>query len=155
MKGLDRKIKAMHADGFVLGLSKRHFAGFHKARYWWDTTCAASRVSWRHEDVFLPRCTPPRRNTDFLFLWTILQALPSWGNSPSFCLMIRQLGGPAGPYPHLIPGSSPTLCSDSCPPTLPCGCQEAPDPLGIALPKLALSLHRCCQRPYLNTMPNS
>ena len=44
MKGLDRKIKAMHADGFVLGLSTRHFAGFHKAGYWWDTPYAASRV---------------------------------------------------------------------------------------------------------------
>lgn len=58
----------------------------------------------------------------------------------------------SSPYPGIQPH---LMCSDLRPPTSPCGCPEAPDPLGIALPKLALSLHRCCQRPYLNTMPNS
>lgn len=50
----------------------------------------------------------------------------------------------SSPYPGIQPY---LMCSDPHPPTLPCGCPEAPDPLGIALPNLALSLHRCCQRP--------
>lgn len=64
--------------------------------------------------------------------------LPSWENSPSFCLMIRQLGGPAGPCHSPYPGSSPTLCSDPTALTLPLWLPGSTGPPGHCSPKVSL-----------------
>lgn len=57
-------------------------------------------------------------------------------------------------YPYLILGSSPNMCVLIL--TLPghaAAARNHQSPLCVIPPKLTLSLHRCCQRPYLNTTP--
>ncbi|CAD7685004.1 unnamed protein product [Nyctereutes procyonoides] len=62
--------------------------------------------------------------------------------------------GLTGQYSYLILGSSPNMCVLIL--TLPrhsVAARNHRSPLCTSPPKSTLSLHRCCQRPCLNTMP--